>query len=93
MASGIIKQPTNSLSFTVTLDTTWTNNEQTVENEPRFISTGFAYIVSPAATSRTNYLQADIYADEVSTNGEMTFHCSAAPGSEITVNILRVVTG
>ena len=92
MASGVIKQPTTALSFTVTLGTTWTNNMQTVTNN-NFIANGYTYLVSPAASKRAEYLQADIYAGDVTTDTKMTFYCSAAPSEEIPVNILRVVTG
>lgn len=80
------------VSFTVTLaSASWSNSAQTVSNA-NFIATGFAYIVSPASASFVDYGTAQIYADNVTTNGQMTFHCVDAPSSNLTVNITRVVS-
>lgn len=81
-----------ALSFTVTLDdASWSNNAQTVSNA-NFLASGYGYIVTPASASFADYASAVIYADNVSTDGSMTFHCSTAPSSDLTVNILRVVS-
>ena len=80
-----------ALSFTVTLGTTWTGNAQTVSNA-NFLASGYAYIVSPASGSFSGYAASQIYADDVSTDGSMTFHCSTAPAAQLTVNIVRVVS-
>lgn len=77
--------------FTVTLASdSWFSNEQTV-SDVKFIASGYSYIVSPASTSFADYGAAQIYADDVSTDGQMTFHCTSAPSSNLTVNIARVV--
>lgn len=81
-----------ALSFTVTLDdASWSNNVQTVSNV-NFLASGYGYIVTPASASFADYAAAVIYADNVTTDGSMTFHCSTAPSSDLTVNILRVVS-
>ena len=81
-----------ALAFTVTLDdASWSNNAQTVSNA-NFLATGYGYIVTPDSASFTDYASAVIYADNVTTDGSMTFHCSTAPSSDLTVNILRVVS-
>ena len=81
-----------ALSFTVTLDdASWSNNAQTVSNV-NFLASGYGYIVTPASASFADYAAAVIYADNVTTDGSMTFHCSAAPSSDLTVNIMRVVS-
>ena len=91
MASGTFKKPTNALPFTVTLTTTWTNGAQDVLDS-KFIADGYAYIVSPVGSSLfTDYSPAKIYADNVTVDGKMTFHCNAAPTNPITVNIIRLV--
>lgn len=80
------------VSFTVTLTTAgWSNNAQTVSNA-NFATSGYAYIVSPASSSFSDYGASQIYADDVTTNGQMTFHCEEAPSSALTVNISRVVS-
>jgi hypothetical protein len=81
-----------ALSFTVTLAAaSWSSNAQTVSNA-NFLASGYAYIVSPASASFAAYGEAQIYADDVSTDGSMVFHCDSAPSSDLTVNIVRVVS-
>ena len=81
-----------ALAFTVTLTAAgWSSNAQTVSNA-NFIASGYAYIVSPASSSFADYASAQIYADDVSAAGQMTFHCTTVPSSDLTVNILRGVS-
>ena len=81
-----------ALSFTVTLaSNSWSSNAQTVSNA-NFLASGYVYIVSPASTSFAAYGEAQIYADDVSTDGSMVFHCDGVPSSDLTVNIARVVS-
>ena len=81
-----------ALSFTVTLaSASWSNNAQTLSNV-NFLASGYAYIVSPASASFAAYGDAQIFADDVSTDGSMVFHCDSAPSADLTVNILRVVS-
>ena len=78
-------------AFTVTLaSASWSSNAQTVSNA-YFVASGYAYIVSPASASFADYGSAQIYADDVSTDGQMTFHCTDVPSSNLTVNVVRVV--
>lgn len=84
-------------SFTVTLKAAgWSSNAQTVTNTD-FAASGFSYVVSPRSTtsdttSRSAYISAGVYADDVTTASEMTFHCKTAPTSDITVNVVRMVS-
>lgn len=78
-----------ALSFTVTLTANgWSNNAQTVSNA-YFVASGYAYTVCPSASNFTDYANAHIYADDVTTNGSMTFHCASVPTGNLTVNVLR----
>lgn len=78
-------------SFTVTLaSASWSSNAQTV-SDAKFIASGYAYIVSPSSASFSDYGNAQIYADDVTTDGSMTFHCTDVPSSNLTVNVVRVV--
>ena len=78
-------------AFTVTLlSSGWSSNAQTV-SDAKFIASGYSYIVSPASSSFAAYGEAQIYADDVSTDGSMTFHCDSVPSSNLTVNVVRVV--
>lgn len=82
---------TDFKAFTVTLaSASWNNGAQTVSNS-NFVASGYAYVVSPASASFAAYGEAQIYADNVTTDGSMTFHCTDAPSSNLTVNIVRVV--
>ena len=79
-----------ALAFTVTLSASgWSNNAQTVSSAS-FIVSGYSYVVSPASASLEVYAEAQIYADDVTTAGRMTFHCGEVPSDALTVNILRV---
>ena len=85
-------QADKSVAFTVTLTSAgWSNNAQTVSNA-NFLSAGYAYTVAPASGSFANYADAMVYADDVTTNGRMVFHCDSVPTANLTVNILRMVT-
>lgn len=90
--SGVVKSAldaSKALSFTVTLTANgWSNNAQTVSSA-YFVASGYAYTVCPSASNYTDYANAQIYADDVTTNGSMTFHCAAAPTGDLTVNVLR----
>ena len=79
----------SSLDIPITLEAaSWSNNTQTVNNV-NIIATGCRYFISPSSISRSAYIQADIYADDVSTNGSMTFHCSSTPATDISVYVVR----
>ena len=92
VSSGVAVVPDIVKSFTVTLDDqSWSNSAQTVSNA-NFIASGYSYIVSPASSSFSVYAESQIYADNVTTNGYMTFHCSTDPSADLTVNIVRMMT-
>ncbi len=77
-------------AFTVTLTAAgWSADTQTV-SDSRFITSGYAYMVSPAGDSFKDYAEAMIYADNVTTAGRMSFHCDVTPTKNLTVNILRM---
>ena len=86
------KKADKSVDFTVTLTAAgWADNAQTI-NDSKFVSSGYAYTVAPASSSFTDYAEAMIYADDVTTNGQMVFHCDSTPTADLTVNIVRMVT-
>ena len=81
-----------ALAFTVTLTAAgWSSNAQTISNA-NFVASGYGYIVSPASGSFADYASAQIYADDVTVAGQMTFHCTTAPSAALTVNVLRMVS-
>lgn len=81
----------SAVAFTVELAWNhWTNDAQTI-SDARFIASGYSYVVSPATSTRGVFIEKGIYADDVTVNGEMTFHRSANTYAEpVEVNILRV---
>ena len=86
------KKADKSVAFTVSLTAAgWSDNAQTISNE-KFVSTGYAYTVAPASVSFANYADAMVYADDVTVDGQMVFHCDSAPTADLTVNIVRMVT-
>lgn len=81
-----------SVAFTVSLTAAgWVDNAQTISNA-NFLSAGYAYTVAPASGSFADYADAMVYADDVTTDGQMVFHCDSAPTADLTVNIVRMVT-
>lgn len=81
-----------ALSFTINLlSSGWSNGTQTISNA-NFLATGFAFTVAPNSAARSKYMESLIYADDVTVDGQMTFHCDTAPDTNLTVNILRVVS-
>lgn len=81
-----------ALSFTVSLTVAgWSSNAQTITNS-NFVTSGYAYIVTPASGSYAAYAAAQVYADDVTTASKMKFHCVSKPSAALTVNVLRVVS-
>ena len=79
-------------SFSITLAAAdWSSNEQTITNA-YFVTVGYGFIVSPDSSSFADYARAVIYADDVTSAGQMTFHCTNTPSTDLTVNIIRVVS-
>ena len=86
------KKADKSVAFTVSLTAAgWADNAQTISNA-KFLSAGYAYTVAPASGSFADYADAMVYADDVTADGQMVFHCDSAPTADLTVNIVRMVT-
>ena len=66
----------------------WIGNTQSVSNS-NLAANGYACTVAPKGDSFAGYADAVIYADNVTQDGKMTFHCNEAPTVNLTVNILR----
>ena len=83
----------NPISFTATLlASSWSSSALTISDQ-RLIASGYTYMVSASSSSTRDYQDADIYADDVTTDGQMTFHCMETPTSDLTVNIIRLELG
>ena len=79
-----------AVAFTVTLSASgWSGKAQTV-SDARFLTGDYAYSVAPDSGSFAAYGESVIYADNVTTAGQMQFHCGEVPTADLTVNILRM---
>lgn len=77
-------------SFSVTLlAANWANKEQNVSHT-LFKKTGCAYLVQPVIEDKEVYNSAEIYADDVTVDGQMTFHATEAPSANIAVDVLQI---
>ena len=82
--------PGVTFSVTLTADG-WTEGSQTV-SDASFAASGYSYIVSPQSGSYAAYASAQIYADDVTDAGSITFHAITPPGVELTAKILKLET-
>lgn len=91
-ASDVGAIPSNKLPSVITvtlLAANWSSKAQTISNAA-FVTSGFAYQVSPDPSDFTAYGESQIYADNVTVSGQMTFHCEDEPASDLDVVILKV---
>ena len=79
-----------AIAFTVTLSASgWSGKAQTV-SDARFLTGNYAYSVAPDSGSFAPYGESVIYADNVTTAGQMQFHCGEVPTADLTVNVMRI---
>ena len=95
--SGVVSAATlgtdyGAKSFQVTLAAdSWSSNQQTV-NDSNFVASGYVYFFSPSSSYTEDYRDCGIYPDDVSTGGQVTFHCDTVPSGGIVVNVARIVS-
>lgn len=87
-----------SYNFQATLSANgWTTGQtditQTIMNT-KIIADGnsYAYIITPSGASFAEYVNCEIYADDITTNSMITFHAGTIPENDLTVNIIRLVS-
>ena len=78
----------NEITATLTADG-WSNGFQTVQ-DAALVASGYGYIVTPAPDSYGAYAASMVYADAVTVDGEITFHCEDAPTDALTVSIMKI---
>lgn len=78
--------------FTVTLPASnWSDRVQTVQHDSLLADSIYWYLLlGTDADSYAVCSESGISADNITTNGEMTFHCLSTPESDLTVYILRL---
>jgi hypothetical protein len=75
--------------LTVTLTASgWTDSQQTVTDEA-LVASGYGYIVTPDPASYASYAAAGVRAQNVTTDGSISFVCSKTPTVDLTVSILK----
>jgi hypothetical protein len=75
--------------LTVTLTASgWTDSQQTVTDEA-LVASGYGYLVTPDPGSYSSYAAAGVRAQNVTTDGSITFVCSKSPTVDLTVSILK----
>ena len=80
-----------SYTFNITLtggSTAWNGFTQTI-SDANFLTGKYWYNVAPEASDYLTYSSMGIYADDVTTNGQITFHCQDIPLVDITVHVVR----
>lgn len=68
----------------------WVDRVQTVKDESFLAKGTYWYFVCGDADNFAAWSEACVTADNITKNGEMTFHCLATPTVDLTVNILRL---
>jgi hypothetical protein len=66
----------------------WKDQLQTV-TEPNLKKTGYSYIVAPTGNSYIAYTEAFVMAEDVETDGSITFLCGNKPTVDLNVQILK----
>lgn len=79
------------IGFTVTLPASgWSSRAQTIHHESLLADSNYWYIVCGDADCFVAYGDAGVVADNIIVSGQVTFRCETTPGSDLTVNILRL---
>lgn len=82
---------TSVTNFTISIPaSSWSNNACTISNSNIQSGTEYTYFVSPSDSSYKDYNECGIYADDITTNGSITFHASETPTAAISVDILKM---
>ena len=85
-----IDAPFVSETFEVSLTVAgWSNKRQSVQNS-KLKASGFVYLVNPTFSSFIAYRDASIRAQEITTDGVITFVAEEVPTAALTVTILKM---
>jgi hypothetical protein len=88
--SGVVPAVEKATSFTIMLATSgWSSNKQTASNS-LLVKDGYDYIVAPSPANYSAYNSASIYAQDITTDGSLTFVCSETPTEALEVTVLRI---
>ena len=77
--------------ITLTLPTSaWHERTQVAEDEGLLADGKYRYLVCGDASCFMACSETGIKADDITTNGQITFHCEITPEEDLTVNIIRL---
>lgn len=84
-----------SVAWTATLDANdWDSESKTLTiQDNKFIVDGYIYSVSPVVENMSEYSIREIYASDITTDGEITFNCVSVPVTDLSVIIERIKVG
>ena len=77
--------------ITVTLPAAnWSGRAQTVQHESLLANENYWYFICGDADCFMDCCDTGIKADNITVDGQVTFHCEITPETDLTVNILRL---
>lgn len=82
---------TSVTNFAISIPSSaWSNKSCTISNSNIQSGTEYTYFVGPSDSSYKDYNECGIYADDITTNGSITFHVSETPTVSISVDICKM---
>lgn len=79
------------VGVTVTLPAAnWSGRAQTVQHESLLANENYWYFICGDADCFMDCCDTGIKADNITVDGQVTFHCEITPETDLTVNILRL---
>lgn len=79
------------IAFQKTLQrASWSQDITITIHDSRFLTGQYAYVVSANQDDIYAWQDADVYADNVTVGGQMTFHADEFPVSDLVANIVRM---
>ena len=79
------------VGITVTLPAAnWSGRAQTVQHESLLANENYWYFICGDADCFMDCCDTGIKADNITVDGQVTFHCEITPETDLTVNILRL---
>lgn len=81
---------TKSIVFSKSIPNAWEQNSIFL-NDSRFKSSDrFCYMVFPEKDSRLEYMNNDVYPNNITEDGILNFTCESQPTTELAITILRM---
>lgn len=78
------------ISFDLTLPASgWQNNSITIANANLIALAAYKYYLAPYESSRETYLDCNVFGNDISTTGYITFTCDTEPDVNLSVNVVR----